>query len=199
MVLRVENLASPLAGPFDFAVEPGRCMAVTGNSGSGKSLMLRMVADLDPNAGRVRLGDLDRAACAAPEWRRHVIYLAAEAGWWAETVGDHFAAATRTAAQDLARRLGLKPELFDGPVARLSTGEKQRLALIRALVREPAALLLDEPTSALDPQSVELAEALLRERLEKGLILILVSHDPRQARRLGDQRFEMVQGRLTSP
>lgn len=174
-------------------------MAVSGPSGSGKSLLLRMIADLDPNAGRVRLGELDRSACVAADWRRRVVYLAAEAGWWADAVADHFAAPTREAARALAQRLNLKPELLDGPVGRLSTGEKQRLALIRALVREPVALLLDEPTSALDPQSVELAEAILRERLDAGLILILVSHDLRQAERLGDQRFEMRQGRLAAP
>lgn len=173
-------------------------MAITGASGSGKSLLLRMIADLDPNVGQVRLGDLDRKACSAPRWRRSVTYVAAEAGWWGETVSEHFAPAKRQAAAELAQRLGLKPELLDGPVARLSTGEKQRLALIRAFVGEPPALLLDEPTSSLDQQSVAQVEALLRERLDAGMILVMVSHDPQQAARLGDQRFEMRQGRLAA-
>lgn len=171
-------------------------MAITGPSGSGKSLLLRMIADLDVNVGAVRLGELDRACCSAPQWRRNVVYVAAEAGWWAETVSEHFTARTRPAAEELARRLGLKAELLDGPVSRLSTGEKQRLALIRALVLQPPALLLDEPTSSLDEQSVERVEQALRERLNGGMVLILVSHDPRQADRLGRLRFEMSQGRL---
>jgi len=195
-VLKVDNLASPLAGPFDIEVEAGTCLAITGPSGSGKSLMLRMIADLDPNTGEVSLGELRRAAVSAPVWRRKVIYVAAEAGWWGETVAEHFSVAQLAAARDLGGRLGLKPELLDGPVARLSTGEKQRLALIRALVRDPAALLLDEPTSSLDQDSVQLAEALLKERLAAGLALILVSHDPRQADRLGNERAEMRAGRL---
>lgn len=195
-VLKVDNLASPLAGPFDLKVAAGTCLAITGPSGSGKSLLLRMIADLDPNTGEVSLGDRRRADCPAPDWRRQVIYVAAEAGWWGETVGEHFGPARLAAARDLGARLGLKPELLDGPVARLSTGEKQRLALIRALVRDPAVLLLDEPTSSLDQGSVKLAEALLKERLAAGLALILVSHDPRQADRLGDQRAEMGEGRL---
>jgi putative ABC transport system ATP-binding protein len=185
-ILRIDNLASPLAGPFDFEAPGGQCLAITGPSGSGKSLLLRMIADLDPNVGEVWLGDLRRGACAAPAWRRQVTYVAAEAGWWGETVVEHFEPARLEAARVLARRLELKAELI----------EKQRLALIRALVHEPAALLLDEPTSSLDQRSVQLTEAVLRERLDAGLVLILVSHDPQQASRMGDQRAEMRQGRL---
>ena len=197
--LRVAHLSSPLAGPFDFEIAPGQCLAITGASGSGKSLLLRMLADLDPNEGEVRLGDLDRAACPAPQWRRQMTYVAADAGWWGKTVAEHFETAQLAAVTALAARLDLKAELLQGPVARLSSGERQRLALIRALVQNPPALLLDEPTSALDAESVGRVEAVLRERLAGGLVLVLVSHDPRQAARQGDQRMTMRQGRLTTP
>lgn len=173
-------------------------MAITGASGSGKSLFLRMIADLDPNEGEVSLGGVARAETAAPHWRRQVTYVAAEAGWWADEVADHFAGGI-SAARSMADRLGLKPELFDGPVARLSSGERQRLALVRALIQEPAALLLDEPTSSLDRDSVARVEAVLKERLAAGGILVLVTHDPTQASRLGDSQFEMRSGRLVPP
>jgi ABC-type iron transport system FetAB ATPase subunit len=173
-------------------------MAITGPSGAGKSLLLRMIADLDPNHGQVKLGDLDRDGCSASEWRRNVTYVAAEAGWWADTVEAHFPAARRAAAKALAERLGLKPELFESLVTRLSTGEKQRLALIRALVNEPPALLLDEPTSSLDQESVARMEAVLKERLAAGLVLVMVTHDLNQADRLGDHRYDMRDGRLTA-
>lgn len=196
--LTIAALSSPLAGPFDLQVPAGACAAITGPSGSGKSLLLRMIADLDPNDGHVALGACERRSLDAPAWRRQVVYVAAEAGWWADRVADHFAPERLKSAMELGDRLGLKAELFDGLVARLSTGEKQRLALIRALVLAPAALLLDEPTSSLDQESVERLEGLLRERLGRGLILVLVTHDPAQAERLGDRRYEMRQGRLAA-
>jgi UDP-glucose/iron transport system ATP-binding protein len=197
--LTIRNLSSSLVGPFDFVVEAGECLAISGPSGSGKSLLLRMIADLDPNEGQVALGELNREQCDAPQWRRHVTYVAADAGWWADAVAEHFAPETLEAAKRLGERLALKAELFEGPVSRLSMGEKQRLALIRALVKAPSVLLLDEPTSSLDQDSVARTEAVLEERLAEGLILVVVTHDPGQAERLGDRRFEMRNGRLGAP
>jgi len=196
--LKISNLSSSLAGPFDLEIAKGHCAAITGPSGSGKSLLLRMIADLDENDGQVVLGELSRSSCDAPGWRRRVVYVAAEAGWWTDRVIEHFTQAKLGPARDLADRLGLKAEIFDALVTTLSTGEKQRLALIRALVLDPPVLLLDEPTSALDGESVACAEVILKARLEAGLILVLVTHDPAQAERLGDQRYEMRQRRLFS-
>ncbi len=191
--LLLRGLKTALVGPFDLDAGPGECVVVTGASGSGKSLFLRAIADLDPNEGEVRHG-VDRASMAAPEWRRRVNYVASESGWWGERVGEHFG--DLAADRALGARLGLKAEIFDGAVSRLSTGEKQRLALIRALIAAPAVLLLDEPTAALDPDSVEAVEALLRERMDEGLIVVLVTHDFAQAARIGSRRLEMRAGRL---
>jgi ABC-type lipoprotein export system ATPase subunit len=195
-VLRIAGLRSALAGPFDLTVAPGEAVAITGASGSGKSLFLRMIADLDPNEGGVSLGERDRAGVPAPAWRRLATYVAAESGWWEETVAAHFPPGLRGQAVTLADRLGLKPELMEGTVLRLSTGEKQRLALVRAFVASPPVLLLDEPTGPLDPASVERVEALLRERMGTGLILVVATHDPAQAARLAARHLRMDAGRL---
>lgn len=155
-----------------------------------------MIADLDPNDGEVSLGGTARARLAAHLWRRRIPYVAAESGWWAQTVHDHFAPEQLGAARALAERLGVGSAPFDGPVDRLSTGERQRLALVRALVLDPPALLLDEPTGPLDPVSVERVEAVLKERLASGAAIVLVSHDPAQGQRLGARRLRMVDRKL---
>jgi putative ABC transport system ATP-binding protein len=192
--LRIAALRSALAGPFDLFVDAGECIAITGASGSGKSLFLRMIADLDPNTGDVFLDENPRRGMAAPEWRRQVVYNPAEPGWWDDAVAPHFA--DIAAARAMALRLGLEPALMDGPVLRLSTGERQRLGLIRALALDPPVLLLDEPTGALDAESAGLVEAMLRERLAAGTAVLMVTHSAEQARRLGNRHFQMASRRL---
>ena len=194
--LTVKQLRSELAGPFELSLGMGTCAAITGASGSGKSLFLRMVADLDPNEGEVWLNEQARAAMPAPAWRKQVTYVAAESGWWAEIVLQHFPAGRRDEIAALASHLGLRAELLDAPVAQLSTGEKQRLALVRALLPAPPVLLLDEPTGPLDEESVVRVETLLRQRMAAGTSILLVTHDPSQAERLGDQRYRMAARRL---
>jgi ABC-type iron transport system FetAB ATPase subunit len=194
--LRVEALKSALAGPFDLSLAAGDCAAVTGPSGAGKSLFLRMIADLDPHTGEAWIKGQARSAMSAPHWRRQVIYVAADAGWWADTVAGHFSPDLLDAARALAERLRLPAAVLDGPVARLSTGERQRLALIRTLVLAPPVLLLDEPTGALDQTAARAVEAVLSERLEAGMALVLVTHDPAQAERMGRQRYHLIAGRM---
>jgi len=193
-MLSVTDLTRLELGPLSFSVEAGECLALRGPSGAGKSLLLRAIADLDPNEGRVSLDGESREDMPAPDWRRRVAYLAAEAGWWADTVADHFA--DWQAARPLVEALGLTADCGDWPVARLSTGEKQRLALVRSLLMEPRALLLDEPTSGLDPDAIERVEALIRTRQEAGVSVLWVTHDRAQARRVARRCVEIENGQL---
>ena len=197
--LLVKELRSEFVGPFELNLGTGACAAITGPSGSGKSLFLRMIADLDPNEGKVWLNGRERASIPAPQWRRQATYVSAESGWWADRVIEHFDVNRRNKVAALAARLGLRADLLDAPVAQLSTGEKQRLSLIRALLPSPPVLLLDEPTGPLDEESVVQVEALLQERMTTGTSILLVTHDPNQAERLGDQRYRMVAGHLQTP
>ena len=197
--LLVKDLRSAFAGPFELNLGTGACAAITGPSGSGKSLFLRMIADLDPNEGKVWLNGKERGSMPAPQWRRQATYVSAESGWWADRVIEHFDLNRRSEVAALAARLGLRPDLLDAPVAQLSTGEKQRFSLVRALLPSPPVLLLDEPTGPLDEESVIAVEALLLERMATGTSILLVTHDPNQAERLGDQRYRMVAGHLETP
>jgi ABC-type iron transport system FetAB ATPase subunit len=194
--LWVRHLQSALAGPFDFTVPAGGCAVISGPSGSGKSLFLRMIADLDPNEGEVRLNGTGRQSMGGPAWRQMVPYVPAEAGWWLDDVAGHFAPDKRDEARTLAADFGLVEGQFDAPVARLSTGERQRLAVIRALVLGAPALLLDEPTSALDEEAARLVEAALKARLQNGCVIVMVSHDAGQAARLQAEHYLMVERKL---
>jgi ABC-type iron transport system FetAB ATPase subunit len=193
-MLVIEGLQRLGLGPFSLELADGECVGIAGASGAGKSVFLRMVADLDPHAGSVRLDEARCEAMPAPAWRRQVTYVAAESGWWAERVGAHIA--DPAAARALLPALGIAADALDWPVGRLSTGERQRLALIRALVQAPRVLLLDEPTSALDPEATEAVETVLRQALARGAGILLVSHNPAQAERLARRRYRLAGGRL---
>lgn len=182
--LQARELRGALSGPFDLELAPGRCTVLSGPSGIGKSLLLRMLADLDPNQGRVSLGGVSRESLPASTWRRLVTYVAAESGWWEDSVAAHFT--DLDAVRPLLPQVNLDPSLLQAQVLQLSTGERQRLALLRALVQHPRFLLLDEPTAALDPASRDAVEQLLRRQREQGMGLLWVSHDADQAQRLAD-------------
>ena len=193
----MRGLSCERLAPVSFDLASGECVAILGPSGAGKSVLLRQIADLDPGEGEVWLDGRARSAMRAPAWRRQVVYCQAEAGWWHEQVGAHFA--DRAAAASMLDRLGLDAAKLDAQVHECSTGERQRLGLARALLLEPAVLLLDEPTAALDAQSIARVEAVLHAELARGAGLVLVTHNDEQARRLALRCFHMEAGRLSVP
>ncbi len=193
-MLSVSDLSRPGLDPVSFELDAGECLVVRGPSGAGKTLLLRAIADLDLNQGRVALDGQDRDAVPAPQWRRQVTYLAAEPGWWGERVGDHFP--DWAAAQSLVEALGLPGDCRDLPIARLSTGERQRLALVRVLLLGSRVLLLDEPTAGLDPDTAAKVERLIAERLAGGCSALWVTHDRAQATRLARRWLELDEGQV---
>ena len=129
VLLNVRFLSSPIRLPDPLNLAVGECVAVTGASGSGKSLFLRALADLDPNDAVIELDGVQRSSFAAPAWRRQVTYVPAESGWWAERVRDHFCQEDMAALVPMLQGVGLDATVLDWDVMRLSTGERQRLAL----------------------------------------------------------------------
>lgn len=179
---------------FDFSLAPGECVAVAGPSGSGKTVLLRAIADLDPNSGAASLDGALRETMSGPQWRARVGYLAPASGWWADRVEAHFS--NPEAVRPMLPALGLPREAMGWPVARLSTGEGQRLALARLLAGSPEVLLLDEPTAGLDAAATAMTEKLLKARLNDGVSILFVSHDRAQRRRLAKRALKISRGRV---
>ncbi|HRE87030.1 MAG TPA: ATP-binding cassette domain-containing protein [Accumulibacter sp.] len=193
-ILRLHQLRTRHVGPIELSVDAGECVCVHGASGSGKTLLLRAIADLDAHAGDAYLDAQPCTMLAAPEWRRSVALVAAESQWWGERVGDHFE--TDIDAGWL-QQLGLPEEAIDWQLSRCSTGERQRLALLRTLMHEPAALLLDEPTGNLDQESTRRVEELLADyRRQRHAAVLWVSHDSAQIERVAHRSFILRDGGL---
>lgn len=194
--LTVNDLRSPVVGSISFALATGECMALMGASGSGKSTLLRLLADLDPSEGQVALNGQARDRMNPCEWRRRVMLVPAHAGWWSEEVAEHFSPERRPRLAELAASLRLPDDILDRTVATLSTGERQRLGLIRGLVETPDVLLLDEPTSGLDADTTLQVERCLDDARARGVAIVLVTHDIAQARRMGSRTCRLHAGAL---
>ncbi|MCU7842465.1 MAG: ATP-binding cassette domain-containing protein [Candidatus Thiodiazotropha sp. (ex Monitilora ramsayi)] len=180
--LRLKAFSTPLLDPFDLELEPGECITLSGPSGSGKSRLLRAIADLDPHGGEAWCDDTAQHNVSGPAWRRKVGLLPAESAWWSEQVSDHFTRLDKTALA----HLNLPTKSTEWQVNRLSSGERQRLALLRLLSGQPQVLLLDEPTANLDKGNIDLAETLIEEwRKTHDTAVLWVTHDPDQQRRVG--------------
>ena len=195
----------------DLVVEPGEQVALVGLSGSGKSTLLHLLGGLDvPTAGRIVFDGIDLAGLGEPArslWRcRHVgfiyqffnliptlsvlenVLLPLELNGISERAG-------RKTALNLLAEVGLA-ERADSHPDRLSGGEQQRVAIVRALVHQPQLVLADEPTGNLDfatgEKVLDLLDRLVR---ASGRTLILVTHSPEVARRAG-RVIRLVDGRL---
>lgn len=192
--LSVRGLAFEGVGPFDVDLHARECIGLGGASGSGKTRLLRCIADLDAHRGQVWLDGVACEDIPPPAWRRRVALLPAESAWWFDEVGVHFSRAPEAAR---LASLGFPEDVPGWRVDRLSSGEKQRLAVLRMLSIEPRVLLLDEPTANLDDENIGRVESLIQTYLhDANAAAIWVSHDRRQMQRVAGRCYSIVQGRL---
>lgn len=191
--LQVQDLRRDGLAPASLQIQPGETLCLHGPSGSGKTLLLRAIADLDPNQGEVSLDGLHRSQIPAHQWRGMVMYSPPESSWWADRVGPH----AEDWPVELLQAVGMDAGVLDWEVSRLSSGERQRLALVRALARTPRALLLDEPTANLDETNTLAMEHLITRYQETHAAPILwVSHDAAQRARIGARDAHIEKGVL---
>ncbi len=196
-MLKAEQFMYAGGSPVDLRVAAGACAGISGASGSGKTRLLRALCDLDPWQGSLSLNGTAAHAVPAPDWRRRIGYLPAESQWWFDSVGEHFPAAFPFEPDFCWQAAGFEPDTAGWEISRLSSGEKQRLAILRLLVRRPQALLLDEPTAHLDEKNARQIEALLLQyRSQKNIPVIWVGHDKAQLERVADCRYLMHDGEL---
>ncbi len=178
--------AEPALEGVSLAVAPGEVVAVTGPSGCGKSTLLGVILGLvEPAGGAVRYGGVDLAELDQGAWRARLAWVPQRPYLLAGTVADNvrLARAGATAAEVRAAlalaglaRVPLELRLGDGG-AGLSAGERRRVALARAFVRDAPLVLLDEPTASLDADTERAALAAIG-RLAEGRTVILVAHRP---------------------
>jgi ABC-type iron transport system FetAB ATPase subunit len=192
-LLQIKNLRRLMLGPVSLDVDVGDCVCITGSSGTGKSQLLRALADLDPHDGQVWLGSRACSAMPPDEWRAAVGLLPPESGWWLPGVLEHF----HNGMPVPLDRVGLTTAILDKPVTQLSSGERQRLALLRLLANRPRVLLLDEPTANLDPENTRRIEAVVTAyRREHDAAVIWISHDSEQVKRIANRHLELIDGEL---
>lgn len=177
---------------------PQGSTAIVGPSGAGKSTLLRLLNRLaDPGRGQIFYRRRPLESYEPLALRREVSLVPQLPALLEATVESNLRYAAELAGERLdcegtLRLAGLDPSFAERDVTKLSVGEQQRAMLARALAQRPAVLLLDEPTSALDHAARDRIEAALAElRRELEISIVLVTHDPEQAQRLGDRVLEM--------
>lgn len=192
--------AVPILEKIDLLISPGAPTLVVGPNGSGKSTLLRLCMGLmQPSEGAITWGGrpdvkptrraflFQRPVMLRRSTAANVAYGLKQAGCArADVHGRVVALLERVGLGDLAQR----------PARKLSGGEQQRLALARALARDPDLLLLDEPTANLDPAATRAVEEILRSAAASGIKIVMASHDLGQVRRLAGDVVFLVRGQV---
>ncbi|UWQ25322.1 ATP-binding cassette domain-containing protein [Leisingera aquaemixtae] len=197
---QVRRRGKVLVGPVDLMLGGRGTSIVIGPNGAGKTTLLKMLHGIV----RMNGGSLDWA-CPLEEAQKRQAFVFQTPVMMRRTVIDNIAYPLRLAgmsrrkararAADWAGRVGLG-EILLRQATMLSGGERQKLALARALVREPEVLFLDEPCAALDGRATREIEEILAHASDSGTRLIMSTHNMGQARRLADEVIFVLGGRI---
>jgi len=177
---------------LDLELSPGETVALVGESGAGKSTVAQLLLGLlEPIAGRVSVGGVDLSSCQQESWRRAVAWVPQHPSMFRGTVAENIRlgdptasdgqvsdAAALAGADEFIRALpnGYQTLIGEGE-RRLSPGERRRIGLARAFLKDAPLVILDEPTADLDPGSVAAVSRAMR-RLQQGRTMLLIAHRP---------------------
>jgi ATP-binding cassette subfamily C protein CydD len=203
----------PALDGIDLTIAPGERIVLTGPSGAGKSTLLALLLRfLAPAAGTIEAGGVDVAAMDLDQWRRQIAWVPQQPYLFSGSAADNIAlgqpGASRDAIGRAARLAGAAefidslPAGYDTPLGerglRLSAGQRQRIALARAFLRDAPLLLLDEPTAHLDPAGARLIASAL-DALPADRTVILISHGQGWSGGIGGRVVSLEHGRLAAP
>jgi polar amino acid transport system ATP-binding protein len=195
---------------IDLAVDEGQVTAIIGRSGSGKSTLLRTInglesfdeGTLDVDGERITVGQTNlrnlrlKVGMVFQQFNLYPHLTAGQNVMLSPTVVKKIDRKEAEAiARDMLARVGLVDK-FNSYPDQLSGGQQQRVAIARALAMSPKVLLCDEITSALDPELVNEVLTVVRKLADDGMTLIMVTHEMRFAREVGDQLVFMHQGKI---
>jgi len=213
-MIGLANVAKAFGGrtvlePTTLAVPRGRTTVLIGPSGCGKSTLLRMLVGLvTPDQGTVTIDGRRLEAASMADLRRRIGYVIQDGGLFPHLTGrDNVGLLARHLGWDASRITARIAELaaltrlpeaaLDRFPAQLSGGQRQRLGIMRALMLDPAAILLDEPMGALDPLvRYDLQEDLRRIFRDTGKTVVMVTHDMGEAGFFGDEVLLLGNGRI---
>lgn len=197
---RATRRGKTLVGPLDLTLDGQGITVVIGPNGAGKTTFLGLLH----GTARLGGGQVDWA-CGTEEARHHQCFVFQQPVMLRRTVLQNLVYPLRirgiarteaeTRARDWAGRVGLS-DMLDRPAPVLSGGERQKLALARAMITKPQLLFLDEPCASLDGRAMREIEEILQAARARGMKLILSTHDMGQARRLADEVLFLLHGRV---
>jgi ATP-binding cassette subfamily C protein CydD len=182
----------PVLDGFDLELSPGEIVALVGESGAGKSTVASLLLGLlSPTSGRITVGDVDLSECRLDEWRRLVAWVPQHPTLFRASVADNIRLGDPEASPEAVRAaaalagadefISALPDAYDTLVGdgrrTLSPGERRRIGLARAFVRDAPLVILDEPTADLDPRSVSIVAGAVR-RLQTGRTMLVIAHRP---------------------
>ncbi|MBF0446202.1 MAG: ATP-binding cassette domain-containing protein [Magnetococcales bacterium] len=194
--LKTINLQAFVGPALSTVISPGEIVCLSGSSGSGKSLLLRAIVDLDTHKGDVWFNNQLASETPPTLWRKQVGYLPPTSFWWNDVVANHF---VKTAdALVYMEALNIPKEAMDWQINRMSTGEKQRMSIVRMLCNQPKVLLLDEPTANLDLKTTHAVESMVINYTKmQNSSVIWVSHDLAQVKRVAKRHLAIDGNKIT--